>query len=101
MSTTYGALGMFWPIPNGNVEPVARVISGFVGGYGDGFFGGYGAGNAGFPVGGGYWFGSFVMGIVNSVWLSGHLPEYLFLWPLAASGLLFFLHSLCTLVFLW
>ena len=63
------------------------MTSGFVGGYGEGFVGGYGAGSAGGPVGG--WFDSFVRGIVNSVGLSGHLPEYLFLWPFPAFGLFF------------
>ena len=86
MSPMYAVLGTFWPTLYGNV---ARVISGFVGGYGVAG----GAGKAGFPVGGGYLFGSFVMGIVNSVGLRGHLPEYLFLWPLAPSGLLFFTQS--------
>ena len=85
MSTIYGELGTFWPTPYGNV---ARVISGFVGGYGVAG----GGGRAGFPVVGGYLFGSFI-GIVNSEELRGHLPEYLFLWPLAPSGLLLFLQS--------
>ena len=45
----YGALGTFWPTPKGNVALVARVTSGFVGGYG---------GITGGPAGG--WFGSLV-----------------------------------------
>ena len=66
---------------------VARVISRFVGGYGPAG----GGGKAGSVVGGGL-FGSF-MGMVKSEGFNGHLPEYLFLWPLAPSGLLLFLQS--------
>ena len=60
MSTLYAELGTFWPTPYGNV---ARVISGFIGGYGVAG----GAGKAGFPVGGGYLFGSFVEGASSRV----------------------------------
>ena len=84
MSTIYDELGTLSPIPYGKV---ARVISGFVGGYGPAG----GGGRAG-SVAGGCLFGSFI-GMVNSVGLSGHLPENLFLCPFAPSGLLLFLQS--------
>ena len=67
MSTIYDELGTLFPIPYGKV---ARVISGFVGGYGPAG----GGGKAGSVVGG-CLFGSF-MGMVKSEGFNGHLPEY-------------------------
>ena len=70
MLTKNAELGTLFPMPYGKV---ARVISGFDGGYGPAG----GGGKAGSVVGG-CLFGSFI-GMVKSDGFSGHLPEYLFL----------------------